>query len=123
MFNRGLWNYALVDYAFFDLAFLLGAVGAALGIYLGPSWFLPAAFLLTPTLLGIVRSSQRSGTFKRTLPHLKREFEKNSLADAMASFIVPWIMTYCIIKSALTSEIEWRGRRYELKEMNTLAPT
>lgn len=121
VFNRRLWNYALVAYSFFNFAFLLGVLGAALGIYLGPSWFLPAAFLLTPTLLGFLRSCQRSGTFKRAMPHLKREFEKNSLADAMASFIVPLVMTYCIIKSALTREIEWRGRRYELKEMNPLA--
>jgi hypothetical protein len=31
-----------------------------------------------------------------------------------ASFLVPWIMMYCMIKSSLTHEIEWRGRKYSL---------
>lgn len=114
IFNPGLWNYALAAYAFFDLVLLLGPVAAVLGVLLGPSWFIPAALLLSSSGLGILRSIQRSGTFKRAMPEFEREFNKNRVTDAIASFIVPWIMTYCIIESARTSEIEWRGRKYEL---------
>lgn len=113
-FNPGLWKYALTAYAFFDLAFLLGALGLGLGVALNAIWFVPSALLLSTAVLGVFRARQRYSTFKRALPHFTDEFEKNSLPSALASFLVPWIMTYCIIRSALTDEIEWRGRKYKL---------
>ncbi len=113
-FNHSLWKYALAAYAFFDLVFLLGMIGVVLGTLAAPIWFLPSALLLTPSVLGIVRSYQRSNTFARAMPEFKREFERTKSAEAIASLIVPWIMTYCIIKSARTDEIEWRGRKYNL---------
>lgn len=114
VFNRGLWNYALAAYAFIDFVFLLGIIGVALGALQTPVWFFPAAMLLTPSVLGMVRSGQRSNAFARAMPELKKEFERTRSAEAIASLFVPWIMTYCIIKSARTDEIEWRGRKYKL---------
>jgi cellulose synthase/poly-beta-1,6-N-acetylglucosamine synthase-like glycosyltransferase len=116
-FNRGLWNYAAAAYAFFNLTFLVGVVSAVLGALLNPIWFFPTGLLLLPSFLGILRGYLRSGTFARALPELKREFDKTRVLDSMASFIVPWIMTYCIIKSAQTQEIAWRGRRYKLTRL------
>jgi cellulose synthase/poly-beta-1,6-N-acetylglucosamine synthase-like glycosyltransferase len=121
VFNRGLWNYAFFAYAFFDVLFALGLLGLVLGIISGIVWLLPAALLLSPTVLGALRSLQRCRTFERAMPSFKREFKRNRVADAMASFIVPWIMTYCIIKSASTHEIEWRGRKYQLTGMDSYA--
>ncbi len=121
IFNRGLWNYALVAYAFLNLAFVLGLLGMILGVLQAPVWFIPSALLLTPSFLGILRSYQRSGTFTRAIPELKHEFDRTRLPEAMASLMVPWIMTYCIIKSAQTHDIEWRGRKYNLTGMNQLA--
>jgi len=114
IFNRGLWNYAAAAYAFFNLTFLIGVASAVLGTFLNPIWFLPAVLLLLPSFFGILRSYQRSGTFARALPELEHEFHKTRVLDSMASFIVPWIMTYCIIRSAQTHEIVWRGRLYKL---------
>jgi len=115
VFNRRLWNYALAAYAFFDFTFLLGIVSVTLGISVGSTWLLPAVLLLFPAGSGILRSCQRCKTFKRAMPQFKREFEKNSLPTSLASLLVPWVMTYCIAKSALTNKIEWRDRNYELK--------
>jgi cellulose synthase/poly-beta-1,6-N-acetylglucosamine synthase-like glycosyltransferase len=117
IYNRGLWNYATAAYMFFNLSFLLGASCAVLGAALNAIWFIPALLLLLPTFFGILRSYQRSETFARALPEFKREFNRTRFLDSMASFIVPWIMTYCIINSAGTHEIVWRGRRYKLTRL------
>jgi ceramide glucosyltransferase len=122
VFNYRLWRYALVAYSIFDLTLLLAMVSAFLGILLNPSWFAPAALLLAPTVMGVPRSIQRSSTFRRAMPELEPEFRRTRLADAVGSFIVPWIMTYCIIKSARNHEIEWRGRKYTLTGTKSLAP-
>jgi len=121
VFNYGLWRYALAAYSFFDFAFLLSIMGACLGILINQIWFVPTALLLTPSLLGIVRSVQRSTTFSKAMPELKREFNRTKLGDALGSFIVPWIMTYCIIRSVRTHEIEWRGRKYNLTGTKSFA--
>ena len=91
---------------FFDLVFVLGVISVGLGVYLGLHWFIPAAMLLAPSVLGILRSSQRCATFERALPHLNSEFRKTSFLGAMVSFTMHWIMTYCIVKSARVRQIE-----------------
>jgi len=121
VYNRGLWNYAVGAYAFFDFVFLLGLISLACGVMLAPLWLGPSALLLTPSILGIFRSTQRNSTFSRAMPQFKEEFGKARFKEAIASLIVPWVMTYCIINSARSREIEWRGRIYKLTEMNLLA--
>lgn len=113
-FNRGLWNYAMMAYAFFDFVFLLGLASAMLGVTIAPLWLIPSALLFTPSGLGVLRSWQRNSTFSRAMPDFKEQFRKTGLKQAIASLIVPWIMTYCIIQSARTHEIEWRSRTYKL---------
>ena len=121
VYNRGLWNYAAGAYAFFDFVFLLGAISLVCGVMVAPLWLVPSVLLLTPSLLGILRSIQRNSTFSRAMPQFKEEFRRAKFKEAIASLIVPWVMTYCIINSAKTRKIEWRGRIYKLTEMNPLA--
>jgi len=116
-YHHKLWSYALVTYAFFNLIFVLGIVALLLGFFLTPSWFIPAILLLTPTPLGIIRSHSRIATFKRALPWANQEFGKFSSRVSLTSIIVPWIMTFCILKSITTREIEWRGQRYSLRKL------
>jgi len=121
VYNRGLWNYAAGAYAFFDFVFLLGLISLVCGVTVAPLWLVPSALLFTPSLLGILRSIQRNSTFSRAMPQFKEEFRRAKFKEAIASLIVPWVMTYCIINSTRTREIEWRGRIYKLTEMNPLA--
>lgn len=121
VYNRGVWNYAAGAYAFFDFVFLLGLISLVCGVTVAPLWLVPSALLFTPSLLGIFRSIQRNSTFSRAMPQFKEEFRRARFKEAIASLIVPWVMTYCIINSARTREIEWRGRIYKLTEMNPLA--
>jgi len=114
VFNRRVWRYALVAYAFLDLVFLLGLVGICLAATINPIGLIPSALLLTPTVSGFMRSWQRYSTFSRALPHLKTEFERGQYSHVAVSFLVPWVMIYCITKSSWTREIEWRGRKYNL---------
>ncbi len=120
-FNRGLWNYALATYAFFDFVFLLGLMTLSLAILFGRVWFVPTVLFFIAPVLGIMRSIQRNSTFRRAMPEFSNEFRKTSLGEAIASLIVPWAMTYCIIKSARTQEIEWRGRTYNLSGLKPVA--
>ncbi len=120
-FNSGLWNYAATAYAFFDFVFLLGLLSLALGVIFGPAWFVSSALLFTPSVLGIMRSVQRNLTFSRAMPEFSNEFRRTRPGEAIASLIVPWVMTYCIIKSTRTDEIEWRGRTYKLSGMKPVA--
>lgn len=120
-FNRGLWNYALAAYTFFDFVFLLALMSMLLGILLGPVWFVPTILFFTPSVLGILRSMQRNSTFRQAMPDFSNEFRKTRLGEAIASLIVPWVMTYCIIRSARSQEIEWRGRTYNLSGLNPVA--
>jgi hypothetical protein len=120
-FNRSLWNYAAAAYAFLDFVFLLGTVGLVVGATVSPAFLLPAALLLSPSVLGIFRSVQRSSTFSQAMPAFREEFRRTKSKEAIVSLIVPSVMTYCIIESAMLHEIEWRGRIYKLTEMNTLA--
>ena len=113
-YDRKLWNYGLVAYAFFNLLTMLGAFSLIAAVFVSSSWLLPAFLLLLPSLLGVYRGAQRARSFKRAMPQFAVEFERAGVVDSIASLIVPWIMTYCIIKSARTNVIEWRGRTYEL---------
>ena len=122
-FNRKLWDYGLAAYGFFTVLSALGLASLIAGIMLSSAWLLPAALLLIPSILGVFRSNERMITFKLAMPEFAKDFEKNRWAHAIASLIVPWIMTYCILKSAGTNEIEWRGRKYKLTGSTSLAPT
>lgn len=113
-FNPELWRYGFAAYAFFSILPMLALGSLAAGVLSSPTWLIPSALLFTPSILGTLRSSQRITTFKRAMPGHAQEFEKNRGADSVASLILPWIMTYCIVKSARTNEIEWRGRKYKL---------
>ncbi len=113
-FNHALWRYGFAAYAFFSILMILALGCLAAGVLSSPNWFIPSALLFAPSIVGIFRSSQRITTFKRAMPEYAQKFEKNRMADSIASLIVPWIMTYCIIKSARMNEIEWRGRKYKL---------
>ena len=113
-FNRALWRYGFAAYAFFSILLILALASLAAGVLWSPNWFIPSALLVTPSILGIFRSSQRITTFKRAMPSYAQEFEKNRVVDSIASLILPWVMTYCIIQSARMNEIEWRGRKYKL---------
>jgi hypothetical protein len=115
VYNESLWKYGLFAYSFLDLVFLLGIISAISAVCLGVQWMIISALLLAPSLLGTLRSHQRCSTFKRALPHLSDEFDRTCLSGALVSFIMPWIMIYCILKSARTNEIDWRGRKYKLK--------
>ena len=116
VYNEGLWKYGLVAYSFLDLVFVLGVTSIVLGVYLSLEWAVTSAMLLAPSILSIFRNNQRSATFQRALPHLSSEFKRTRLPGALVSFIMPWIMTYCIVKSAGVREIQWRGRKYTLKK-------
>jgi cellulose synthase/poly-beta-1,6-N-acetylglucosamine synthase-like glycosyltransferase len=113
-FNRALWRYGFGAYAFFTILMILALASLAAGVLWSPIWFIPSALLFTPSVVGILRNSQRITTFKRAMPGYAQEFEKNRVVGSIASLIVPWIMTYCIIRSAGMNEIEWRGRKYKL---------
>ncbi len=121
VYHRKLWNYALAAYLFFNVTFIFGLAAVILGFLNTPSWFIPASLLLVPTPLGMVRSRSRSATFNRALPWMSHEFTKFGSRVSLASLIVPWIMTYCIIKSISTREIEWRGRSYSLRKVQIAA--
>ncbi len=121
VFKRGLWKYAAAAYAFFDFVFLLALLSGVLGVMFAPAWLVPSALLFAPSAFGILRSAQRNSTFSRAMPEFKKEFERTRFKEAIASLIVPWVMTYCIIKSVRTDEIEWRGRIYKLTDMNPFA--
>jgi cellulose synthase/poly-beta-1,6-N-acetylglucosamine synthase-like glycosyltransferase len=110
-YYRRLWNYALAVFAFFNLTFTLGVGSALAGLLLGPAWLIPAFLLLLPSPIGVLRSKARSDLFKRLM---KTQFELASPLDCIASLIVPWIMSYCILKSSRIQEIEWRGNTYKL---------
>jgi cellulose synthase/poly-beta-1,6-N-acetylglucosamine synthase-like glycosyltransferase len=122
-FNRRLWSYGLMAYAFFAAIMVLGVVSLIAGFISSPVWFLPAILLFTPSILGVLRSNQRVSTFKRALPEFAADFDRNRVPHSIASLIVPVIMTYCIIKSIGMREIEWRGRTYKLSGANALAST
>ena len=122
-FNRRLWNYGSAAYAFLAAVLTLGVVSLIAGLISSKVWLLPSVLLFAPSILGVFRSNQRITTFKRALPEFAADFDRNRWADSIASLIVPWVMTYCIFKSARMREIEWRGRRYKLSGQGTLAAT
>jgi len=120
VFNHRLWRYAVLAYGFFDVTLLLGILSAGIGVAWNRAFLLPAILLLMPLLLGALRSIQRCRTFARAMPQLSKEIGSTCLPDAAASFIVQWIMTYCIIRSVQMHEIEWRGRTYTLPGVEQL---
>src|SRR5208282_3259073 len=112
-YNRRLWNYALAIYAFFDLTFITGLLALVLGLVSSPIWFASVTLLLSPVPILIIRSWRRYVTFQYAMPML-REHSISRLKWSLASLIVPWVMTFGILKSMITSEIEWRGTKYKL---------
>jgi cellulose synthase/poly-beta-1,6-N-acetylglucosamine synthase-like glycosyltransferase len=122
-FNRKLWDYGLMAYGFFTALSAFGLASLIAGLTLSAAWLLPAALLLIPSVLGVLRSNERMKTFKHAMPEYAGNFKRSHWAHATASLIVPWIMTYCILKSARMNEIDWRGRKYKLTGSTRLAPT
>jgi hypothetical protein len=123
LFNRRLWDYGLAAYGLFTVVSALGIASLIAGLTLSPAWLLPAALLLGSPIIGVFRSNQRIRTFEGALPEFASDLETNHWAHSIASLIVPWIMTYCILKSARMNEIEWRGRKYKLTGQRTFAST
>jgi cellulose synthase/poly-beta-1,6-N-acetylglucosamine synthase-like glycosyltransferase len=121
-YHRKLWNYALAVYTFFNATFILGIYALSLGFLNNPDWYIPATLLLLPLPIGILRSQMRCETYQHTLPSTYVQFKKSCRRGSFASLIVPWIMTYCIIKSIYTREIEWRGRKYNLRPVKIATP-
>jgi ceramide glucosyltransferase len=113
-YNPLLWDYALAAYTFFNLTFIFGIVCALTSMFVGPNWLIPAFLLMLPAPIGVLRSKARSTLFKQAMPSMRTEFDRTSRKDCIASLIVPWIMSYCILRSSRTNEIEWRGRKYKL---------
>jgi len=113
-YYRRLWNYALAVFAFFNIIFALGVTSLLAGFLLNPTWFIPAFLLLLPSTTSVLRSKARSDLFKHVMPAMQSQFELKSRMDRIASLIVPWIMSYCILKSSRIQEIEWRGHTYKL---------
>ncbi|HKM77043.1 MAG TPA: glycosyltransferase family 2 protein [Candidatus Bathyarchaeia archaeon] len=113
-YYRRLWNYALAVFAFFNITFALGLASALAGLLLTPNWFIPAFLLLLPSTIGVLRGKARIDLFKCVMPAMKSQFELTFRMDCIASLIVPWIMSYCILKSLRIKEIEWRGHTYKL---------
>lgn len=122
-FNRRLWNYGSAAYGFFAAVLALGVVSLIAGLISSKVWLLPAVLLFAPSILGVFRSNQRITSFKRAMPDFAADFDRNRWADSIATLIVPWVMTYCIFKSARMREIEWRGRIYKLSGQSALAST
>jgi ceramide glucosyltransferase len=114
VFNPQLWDYGLAAYSSFTVLSILAVVSLFAGIVWSAIWLVPAVLLFTPSILGILRSSRRLTTLKHALPEFASDFERSRWAHAIASLIVPCIMTYCIIKSTRTNQVEWRGRKYKL---------
>jgi cellulose synthase/poly-beta-1,6-N-acetylglucosamine synthase-like glycosyltransferase len=113
-YYKRLWNYAAGVFAFFNLTLTFGAISVLAGLLFTPIWFIPALLLLLPTPMGILRSEARLNLFKHVMPTMNDQFVAFSRRSYIASLIVPWIMSYCILKSSRTKEIEWRGRTYKL---------
>ena len=113
-FNPTLWNYGRAAYGLLTVLDVLAIASLIAGFILSPLWFLPSLLLFTPLIFGVFRSNQRIQSFRRALPEFASRFEKIRWPHSIVGLIVPWIMTYCIFKSARTKEIEWRGRRYKL---------
>jgi len=113
-YYRRLWNYGLVAYGFFNLLTLLGLLSLIAAGFASLNWLLPTLILLLPSPMGAYRSVQRTWSFRRAMPWFANDFDRVGLVDIAASLIVPWIMTYCIFRSAYTNVIEWRGRKYDL---------
>jgi hypothetical protein len=90
------------------LAFVMGLTHA-------PIWFASATLLLSPLPIGIIRSWHRLVTIQYAIPML-REHPISRLKWSLASLIVPWVMTFGIFKSTITSEIDWRGTKYKLRK-------
>src|SRR5208337_2094237 len=67
-YNRKLWDYALVVYAFFDLTFITGLLAFVMGLIRAPVWFASATLLLSPLPIGIIRSWRRYVTFQYAMP-------------------------------------------------------
>ena len=120
-YHRKLWNYALAAYTFFDTTFIAGLIALILGLLNTTFWFLPATLLLAPIPIGVIRSHSRNLAFQRALPWVNG-LNKTGPRAILANLIAPWIMTYCIVKSISTREIEWRGRSYNLRKAQ-IAPS
>ncbi|MGA2784804.1 MAG: glycosyltransferase family 2 protein [Candidatus Bathyarchaeia archaeon] len=114
-YNKKLWHYALIVYAFFDFTFITGLLAFVMGLTHAPVWFASATLLLSPLPIGIIRSWHRFVTFQYAIPML-REHPISRLKWSLASLIVPWVMTFGIFKSTITSEIDWRETKYKLRK-------
>ena len=103
----------------YALAFWLGLV---LGIWAAATGH-PAFHFLWPVPVIIYAAQFLSGLLRRgmvflALPEHKGELNRAIWLDILASPLVNLFMLFCIVASALTKTIAWRGIRYRLRSAN-----
>ena len=111
----GLWLLALAASLRYALAFWLG-----LGLAIWTAWNSPPAFnIVWPIPLIIYAVCLLKGILRRiniflVLPGHKRDLNRATWLDIFASPLTNLVMLVCIVASALTKTIVWRGIKYRL---------
>lgn len=111
----GLWLMALAASLRYALAFWLGlglAIWAARNSQAAFNyvWPIPVIIYAFSLLKGILR---RVNIFF-VLPSHKRDLNRATWLDIFASPLTNLVMFFCIVASALTKTITWRGTKYRL---------
>jgi len=112
LYDRKIWNIALLLYLFERIMVILGII--LLYLFLttsNPLFALESFLMLWPIVFGLLKASIEH----RNLEKLIKGKTGSRLKYIIADFFAQWLMTYNLLRSWKKNTLRWRGRTYRIK--------
>lgn len=116
LYQPHLQRFAAMAFAVFNGSVLLGLASIGLAIPFGPLFLVPAALFLVTLPATIAKAAIRRRAFLGASPHVAAAWRRPAVLAALAALAVPWVMMAGLLRTRRPSVVEWRGRRYDVRD-------
>jgi len=114
-YNQEFWRTSALLRMFRNGLIFLGLFLCISALLQGAGVPLAGILLLCPAMIGIIRNLIWILEARKAFESQGEPFREYPLWYAVAGLLVPWIMTYNFVRSALENKVEWRGVTYEFQ--------
>lgn len=115
VYDPQLWNMAAWPHWAFTAIFFLGFFLVLKGLFFNDPIPWPAWLMISDLALGGLINRLRFSAFKMAMPEFRARMQRFWWAYVSLHVPAAWIMSWSLLKSAVSNRIVWRGIAYELR--------